>query len=209
MTNRLRIGLTGGIASGKSTVARRFIELGVLVIDADEASRAVVAPGTPGHAKIIERFGSGVIGENGELNRRALRDLIFTDPGSRRDLELILHPLIRAHMDQSAATVTGPYVVMVIPLLVEGRSRDRVDRILVVDLDEEIQLHRVMARDGCTLEQAHAILASQATRSARLAAADDVLLNAGTVTDLRQGVDRVHEQYLHLADILRTKGQLT
>lgn len=209
MANRLRIGLTGGIASGKSTVAQRFIELGVPVIDADEASRAVVAPGTPGLAKVIERFGSRVIAENRELNRRALRELIFSDPGARRDLELILHPLIRAHMDQSAATAAGPYVVMAIPLLVEGRSRDRVDRILVVDLDEELQLQRAMARDGCTPEQARAIMASQATRAARLAAADDVLLNAGTVTDLRQEVDRVHEQYLHLAKTLRTKGQLT
>src|ERR1700722_9912209 len=203
MANRLRIGLTGGIASGKSTAAQRFVDLGVSVIDADEASRAVVAPGTPGLAKVTERFGNGVIAENGELNRRALRELIFSDAGARRDLELILHPLIRAHMDQSTATAAGPYVVMAIPLLVEGHSRDRVDRILVVDLDEELQLQRVMARDGCTLEQAHAILASQATRSARLAAADDVLLNAGTVTDLRQEVDRVHAQYLHLADVLR------
>jgi dephospho-CoA kinase len=209
MANRLRIGLTGGIASGKSTAAQRFVELGVPVIDADEASRAVVVRGTPGLAKVTERFGSGVIAENGELNRRALRELIFSDAGARRDLELILHPLIRAHMDQSAATAAGPYVVMAIPLLVEGRSRDRVDRILVVDLDEELQLQRVMARDGCTLDEARAILASQASRSVRLAAADDVLLNAGTVTDLRQEVDRVHEQYRQLAETLRTKGHLT
>src|SRR3984957_4425742 len=156
MAKRLRIGLTGGIASGKSTVAQRFIELGVPVIDADEASRAVVAPGTPGLAKVIERFGSSVVAENGELNRRALRELIFSDSGSRQDLELILHPLIRAHMDQSVAAALGPYVVMAIPLLVEGRSRDRVDRILVIDVDEAIQLQRVMARDGGTEEQARA-----------------------------------------------------
>jgi dephospho-CoA kinase len=200
MAKRLRIGLTGGIASGKSTVAQRFIELGVPVIDADEASRAVVAPDTPGLAKVIERFGGSVVAENGELNRRALRDLIFSDPSLRQDLERILHPLIRAHMEQSAEAAAGPYVVMAIPLLVEGGSRDRVDRILVVDLDEELQLQRVMARDGSTLEQARAILRSQATRSARLSAADDVLLNTGTVPDLRQGVDRLHEQYLHLAE---------
>ena len=199
MANRLRIGLTGGIASGKSTVAQRFIELGVPVIDADEASRAVVAPGTPGLAKVIERFGGGIVAENGELNRRALRDLIFSDPKSRQDLERILHPLIRAHMEQSAEAALGPYIVMAIPLLVEGDSRNRVDRTLVVDVDEVVQLQRVMARDGSTLEQARAILESQATRSARLAAADDVLPNAGTVTDLRQGVDRLHERYLRLA----------
>jgi dephospho-CoA kinase len=200
MAKRLRIGLTGGIASGKSTVAQRFIDLGVPVIDADEAARAVVAPGTPGLAKVIERFGNGIADEGGHLNRRALRDLIFSHPDSRRELESILHPLIRADMEKNAERAVGPYVVMAIPLLVEGGSYDRVDRILVVDVDEALQLQRVMARDGSTLEQARAILASQASRSARLAAADDVLLNAGTVTDLRQGVDRLHERYLRLAE---------
>jgi dephospho-CoA kinase len=203
MGRRLRIGLTGGIASGKSTVAQRFAELGVPVIDADVAARAVVAPGKPGLAEVLKRFGSGVMTENGELDRRALRDLIFREPGSRRDLEAILHPLIRAHMDQSAEQAVGPYVVMAIPLLVEGGSRERVDRILVVDVDEAVQLQRVMARDGCTEVQARAILASQASRSARLAAADDVLRNTGTVTDLRQEVDRLHQRYLRLAEAQR------
>ncbi len=199
MGRRLRIGLTGGIASGKSTVARRFTELGVPVIDADAAARAVVAPGTPGLAAVSERFGPGVLTDNGELDRRALRDLIFNDPALRQDLEAILHPLIRADMEQSAELAVGPYVVMDIPLLVEGGSRDRVDRILVVDVDEAVQLQRVVARDGCTEQQARAILASQASRTARLAAADDVLPNTGTVTDLRQAVDRLHERYLRLA----------
>ena len=203
MGRRLRIGLTGGIASGKSTVARRFVELGVPVIDADAAARAVVAPGKPGLAAVSERFGSRVLAENGELDRRALRDLVFKDPGSRRDLEAILHPLIRAEMEQSAKLAVGPYIVMAIPLLVEGDSRERVDRVLVVDVDEAVQLQRVMARDGCTLEQARAILASQASRSARLAAADDVLPNTGTVTDLRQAVDQLHERYLRLAGAQR------
>jgi len=200
MGRRLRIGLTGGVASGKSTVAQRFVELGVPVIDADTAARAVVAPGKLGLAAVSKRFGPRVLAENGELDRRALRDLIFEDPGSRRDLEAILHPLIRADMEQSAELAVGPYVVMDIPLLVEGGSRDRVDRILVVDVDETMQLQRVMARDGCTEQQARAILASQASRRARLAAADDVLLNAGTVTDLRQAVDHLHERYLRLAE---------
>jgi dephospho-CoA kinase len=203
MGHRLRIGLTGGIASGKSTVAQRFLDLGIPVIDADEAARAVVAPGTPGLADVIKRFGSGVVAENGELDRRAVRELIFRDPASRRDLEAILHPLIRAYMEQRAETAVGPYVVMAIPLLVEGGARHRVDRVLVVDVDEAAQLQRVMARDGCSLEQARAILASQASRSARLAVADDVLLNTGNVTDLRQAVDRLHEQYLRLADAQR------
>jgi dephospho-CoA kinase len=203
MGRRLRIGLTGGIASGKTTVAQRFMELGVPVIDADEAARAVVEPGKPGLAEVLKRFGSGVIAENGELDRRALRNLIFNDPGSRRDLEAILHPLIRADMEQSVKQAVGPYVVMAIPLLVEGTARDRVDRVLVVDVDEAVQLQRVMARDGCTDQQARAILASQASRSERLAAADDVLLNAGTVTDLRRAVDQLHERYLRLAEAQR------
>ena len=206
MGRRLAIGLTGGIASGKSTVAQRFTELGVPVIDADVAARAVVAPGQPGLGQVIERFGPSVVSESGALDRRALRELIFSDPDARHDLEAILHPLIRADMNRSAAAAAGPYVVMAIPLLVEGASRDRVDRILVVDVDEDVQLRRVMARDQCSLEQARAILASQARRSARLAVADDVLLNSGTVTDLRQSVDRLHERYLRLAEAQRSRG---
>lgn len=199
MASRLRIGLTGGIASGKSTVAQRFIELGVPVIDADEAARAVVAPGEPGLAEVVGRFGSSVLAENGKLDRRALRDLIFNDPAARRDLEAILHPLIRAHMERRAVSAEGPYVVLAIPLLIEGGSLDRVDRILVVDVDEAAQLQRVVTRDGGTLEQARAILASQASRSSRLDQADDVLPNTGTVSDLRQAVDRLHAEYLQLA----------
>src|SRR5271163_1703792 len=196
MGRRLRIGLTGGIASGKSTVAQRFVDLGIPVIDADEAARAVVAPGTRGLAEVVKRFGSALIAEKGgELNRRALRDLVFGDPRLRRDLEAILHPLIRAEMERQSARAKGPYLMMAIPLLVEGGSRDHVDRILVVDVDENVQLQRLMARDGGSIEQARAILASQATRAARLSAADDVLSNTGTVTDLRQGVDHLHERY--------------
>lgn len=203
MGRRLRIGLTGGIASGKSTVAQRFLDLGVPVIDADVAARTVVAPGTPGLAQVIERFGNDVVADNGELDRRALRERIFSDPGARRDLQAILHPLIRADMEQSAASAVGPYVVMAIPLLVEGGSRDRVDRILVIDVDEAVQLQRVMARDRCSFEEAGAILAAQAGRSLRLAAADDVLPNTATVTDLRQRVDKLHESYLRLGKSLR------
>jgi len=200
MSPRLRIGLTGGIASGKSTVSQRFIELGVPVIDADVAARAVVLPGTAGHKLIVQRFGEGILAANGELDRRALRELIFNDPASRRDLDAILHPLIRAHMESHAAAAVGPYLVMAIPLLVEGGgSRERIDRVLVVDVDEEKQLERVQARDGISMQQARAILGSQASRAARLAAADDVLLNTGSVAELRQAVDRLHQEYLKLA----------
>src|ERR1700722_14968204 len=175
MAPPLRIGLTGGIASGKSAVARRFMELGVPVIDADEAARAVVAPGTQGLAEVTKRFGPPVGGGKGGVNRQAPRGPGFRDSRMRRDLEAILHPLIRGEMERQAALAVGPYLVMAIPLLVEGASRDHVDRILVVDVDENVQLQRLMARDGGSIEQARAILASQATRAARLAAADDVL----------------------------------
>jgi dephospho-CoA kinase len=199
MPHRLRIGLTGGIASGKSTVAQRFVELGIPVIDADESSRFVVAPGQPGLAELTKRFGPDILTADGEVNRRTLRNLIFADPQVRRDVEAILHPLIRVDMERRASAVAGPYLVMAIPLLVEGGSRDRVDRILVVDVDEDAQLKRVMARDSATLEQAHAILEAQAPRATRLKAADDVIVNSGTVADLRQAVDGLHERYLRLA----------
>lgn len=200
MERRLRIGLTGGIASGKSTVSTRFAELGIPVIDADVAARAVVLPGSAGLAQVAQRFGPGVLSAIGELDRRALRDLIFADPASRQALDALLHPLIRAEMDRQAAAAVGPYLILVIPLLVEGgRARDRIDRVLVVDVDEAVQLQRVQARDGGSAEQARAILASQASRAARLSAADDVLLNSGSVAELRHAVDKLHERYLQLA----------
>jgi dephospho-CoA kinase len=198
MAHRLRIGLTGGIASGKSTVAQRFIELGVPVIDADEAARAVVQPGQPGLARVVEKFGAGILTADGDLDRRALRNQVFSDPALRKELEGILHPLIQAEMERSATAAAGPYLVMAIPLLVEGGGKSRVDRILVVDVDESVQLQRVMARDSCTLEQARAILAAQASRADRLKAADDVLVNTGAVSELHQAVDRLHERYLRL-----------
>lgn len=210
MTRALRIGLTGGIASGKSTVTQRFAELGVPVIDADIASRTVVEPGTPGLAQVVERFGAGVLGADGQLDRRALRNLIFKDSSLRQALDAILHPLIRAEMEREAAQAGGPYVVMAIPLLVEGRSSTkRVDRVLVVDADETLQIQRLQARDGGSEDEARAIIVSQASRAARLAAADDVLLNAGTVAELRQGVDRLHEQYLQLAQTSSSRRHLT
>jgi dephospho-CoA kinase len=210
MAPRLRIGLTGGIASGKSTVAQRFLELGVPVIDADESARSVVASGSPGLAEVIRTFGTNMLTENGELDRRALRNLIFADPERRRELESILHPLIQADMESRAAASVGPYVVMAIPLLVEGGRRDRVHRLLVVDVDEQTQLQRLMARDGGTRQQAEAILAAQASRASRLKAADDVLLNAGTVPDLRHAVDQLHQRYLSLSETLAARdGHLT
>jgi dephospho-CoA kinase len=206
MAPRLRIGLTGGIASGKSTVEERFAELGVPVINADDSSRAVVAPGQPGLAAVAERFGKQVRTAEGGLDRRALRTLIFADPNKRRELESILHPLIRADMEWHASRAAGPYLVLSIPLLIESKSRGgapaRVDRILVVDVDEAVQLQRLMSRDRIEADEARAILAAQASRAERLRAADDVLVNSGTVPDLRQAIDRLHAEYLRLAAAL-------
>ena len=210
MTRPLRIGLTGGIASGKSTVTQRFAELGVPVIDADVASRNVVEPGKPGLAQVVQRFGGGILDADGRLDRRALRNLIFEDSSLRQALDAILHPLIRAEMEREAAQATAPYVVIAIPLLVEGGSAGkRVDRVLVVDADETLQIQRLQARDRSSEEQARAILSSQATRAARLSHADDVLLNAGSVAELRQAVDRLHEQYLQLAQSSSSRRDLT
>jgi dephospho-CoA kinase len=209
MTRPLRIGLTGSIASGKSTVTQRFAEHGVPVIDADVASRSVVEPGQPGLARVVQRFGARVLDANGRLDRRALRNLIFEDSSLRQALDAILHPLIRADMELEAARAKAPYVVMAIPLLVEGgTARQRVDRVLVVDADETLQIQRLQARDGSSAEHARAILASQASRAARLGEADDVLSNTGTVAELRQAVDRLHEQYLQLAQTSSSRRDL-
>ena len=199
MAGLLRIGLTGGIASGKTTVAKRFRELGVPVIDADDAARAVVEPGEPGLAQVIERFGAEMLDRDGRLDRRALRARVFADPKSRRQLESILHPLIRAHMEQRLGMVNTPYAVLEIPLLVEVGNHGRVDRILVVDVAEELQVTRVTTRDGSSPAQARSILAAQTSRSSRLAAADDVVVNEGTLADLREKVDTLHDSYLRLA----------
>lgn len=210
MAQRLRIGLTGGVASGKTTVARRFRQLGVPVIDADESARRVVAPGSDGLAAITARFGRSLLLASGELDRRALREVIFADPLKRRDLEAILHPLIRDDMERLATAARGPYLLLAIPLLIESGARDRVHRILVVDVDERTQLERLMSRDGATEQQARAIIAAQTDRAARLRAADDVLSNMGTIADLRHGVDQLHQRYLSLSETFAAaSGTLT
>ena len=202
MARRLRIGLTGGIASGKSIITQRFAELEVPVVDADLVSRLVVEPGSAGLAQVAARFGAKIIAADGSLNRAGLRDIVFSDSAARRDLDALLHPLIRVEMERQADAAVGPYLVMAIPLLVEGgRPHDRVDRVLVVDVDEETQLERLLMRDGSSPAQARAILAAQASRQQRLQFADDVLVNTGSVTDLRQSVDHLHEKYLALAAV--------
>ena len=194
-----RVGLTGGIASGKTTVARLFAALGVPVIDADELARDVVAPGTPLLARIATHFGAQVISADGSLDRRALRGLVFADPRARADLEGLTHPAIFAALEERSAQAHGPYQLLVLPLLVEKHDERRVDRVLVVDCAQALQIRRLQARDGSTLEEAHAILAAQASRAARLEAADDVVANDGDLQSLRVEVERLHGKYLELA----------
>lgn len=194
-----RVGLTGGIASGKSTVARLFEALGVPVIDTDLLAREVVAPGQPLLARIAERFGPAVLNADGTLNRPALRAIVFADPAARTDLEQLTHPAIRALLEERAAAAKGPYQIHVIPLLTETAGRQNVDRVLVVDCSEALQLRRLQARDGSTEEQARSILAAQASRAARLALADDVIENEGEIAPLRDRVEVLHLRYLELA----------
>ena len=190
-----RIGLTGGIASGKSTVAELFAARGVPVLDTDQIARDVVEPGEPALAAVVATFGNGILGPDGRLDRAALRARIFSEPEARRQLEAILHPAIRAELARQSAAAGGPYQVLVIPLLVEGGRIDAVDRILVVDCPVEIQMERLMARDGETAESAGKILAAQASRDARLAAADDVIVNSGGAAELLAQVAELDRQY--------------
>lgn len=200
MTSRAyRVGLTGGIASGKSTVARLFAAVGVPIVDSDIIAREVVAPGQPLLASIAERLGPSALAPDGSLDRPAVRELVFANPAARAELEALTHPAIRAELERRSESATGPYVLLAIPLLVEKNLSHIVDRVLVVDCDESLQIRRLQARDGATLEQAKAILGAQVSRAARLQAADDVILNTGDLHQLRDQVAVLHGKYLDLA----------
>lgn len=191
------VGLTGGIGSGKSTVADLFAALGVPVIDTDVIARELTVPGSPALDAIRAAFGETVMGADGALDRAALRRRIFADAGERRRLEAILHPRIEATVRQALASLTAPYALVVIPLLVEtGGYRDVIDRVLVVDCPEDMQIARVIARSGLARAEAEAIVVAQASRSARLAAADDVIVNAAAPEALRSQVAALHLRYL-------------
>ena len=194
-----RVALTGGIASGKSAVADLFAALGVPVIDTDVIAREVVEPGQPALGEVVAAFGTEVLDATGRIDRRRMRERIFADPDARRRLEAILHPAIRAEMARQSLAARGPYQVLVIPLLTEGGRRDHVDRVLLVDVPEELQIERLMMRDGVTLEQARASLNAQATRAERLAMADDVVRNSGRVDELREAVAALDARYRRLA----------
>ncbi len=193
------IGLTGGIGSGKSTVARLFEKLGVAVLDADRAARAVVEPGTGGLEELKTEFGSTILLEDGTLDRRALRRLIFADPKKRVAVEQILHPRIAEELERKAAEIDAPYLLLVIPLLVESSGKYSVDRILLVDLPEELQIERVVNRDQTSRAEVELILEVQASREERLLMADDVILNLDPAMVEAQ-VKQLHEQYLLLVN---------
>jgi dephospho-CoA kinase len=195
----LRVGLTGGVASGKTSVSLLFGALGVPVIDADQVARDVVAPGTRLLAQVFENFGPQLQRPDGSLDRSALRRLVFGDIRTRRQLEALLHPAIRVRTELLAAKAGGQYQIHVIPLLVETHVESQYDRVLVVDCPESLQLARLVARDGCDAQQAQTMLASQASRAARLAVADDVIVNDGQPAELTPKVAALHQQYLALA----------
>ena len=189
------IALTGGIASGKSAVANLFARLGVPVLDTDQIARDVVEPGTPTLARLVEEFGAGILDTAGRFDRARMREQVFADPDKRRRLEAITHPAIRAELARRSQAAGGAYQVHVIPLLVEGGRTEDYDRILVVDCPEADQLRRLVARDGSSIEQAQRILAAQASREQRLSAADDVIVNTGTLEDLQRFVQTLHQNY--------------
>jgi len=196
------VGLTGGIASGKSAVADRFAARGIAVVDADVAAREVVAPGQPALAEIAAVFGDDVLQTDGTLDRAALRRHVFGDDAARRRLEAILHPRIRVRMHDQAQRAGGPYVIVAIPLLAEGGGRlayPWLDRILVVDVPREVQLARLVRRDGIELPLAERMLAAQADRASRLAIADDVIVNEGALALLDAEVDALDRRYRALA----------
>jgi dephospho-CoA kinase len=198
-TRAYRVGLTGGIASGKSTAAKFFGALGVPILDSDQVARDVVEPGQPPLERLVERFGKKILTPDGHLDRPALRDIVFSDPKARADLEALTHPAIGAAMEARSAAAGGPYQVLVIPLLVEKNLAAHVDRVLVVDCDEELQIRRLRDRDGSTPQQVQAILKAQAPRAARLKAADDVIHNDSDMSAVRDQVAALHARYLELA----------
>ncbi len=196
------VGLTGGIGSGKSAAADLFEELGAAVVDTDAIAHELTMPGGAAIESIREAFGADVIAPNGALDRAAMRRKVFADAQAKVRLEGILHPLIRAEADRRSAASRAPYVVLMVPLLVEsGGYRNRVQRVAVVDCPEEIQVVRVMSRSGLSAEEARAIMAAQVGRDQRLAVADDVIDNGGALAALRPQIEVLHRKYLEMTAV--------
>jgi dephospho-CoA kinase len=196
----LVVGLTGGIGSGKSAAADEFARLGACVVDTDEIARELTGPGGGAMPHLKSLFGDAFVSGSGAMDRAAMRRHVFADPAAKQALERLLHPMIRAESQRRIAAAKAPYVVHVVPLLVESPDyRSRVDRVLVVDVAEDVQIARVSARSGLSVDEVRAIMAAQATRAARLAAADDVIDNSGSLEALRGQVRALHAKYLALA----------
>ena len=196
----LVVALTGGIGSGKTTVSQLFEALGTPIVDTDIIARQLVAPGESALSKIVRQFGETILNPDGTLNRAQLRQTIFQNPDKKRLLESILHPLIRKEMMHQIAALTSPYCIVVIPLLVESGQMEFADRILVVDATEAAQLNRVSQRDNQAENEIAAIVASQASRDARLAVANDVIHNNSTLDELKQQVVTLHQKYLTITN---------
>ena len=194
-----RVALTGGIASGKSTVADMFADLGIAIIDTDVIAREVVEPGQPALDEIRDRFGEIVVDASGNLDRRALRKLVFADSQARTDLEAILHPRIGAETRRQADAAPGPYHIIVVPLLIGSPLRQSADSVLVVDCDEDLQIKRLLARDAETIEQARRILAAQSSREERLAIADFIVDNGSDLEATRRQVRELDRRFRRLA----------
>lgn len=195
----LRIGLTGGIGSGKSTIAALFAEHGVPVIDADVIAHQLTLPGTSTTTQVLQEFGSDIVDTNGGIDRRRLAQRIFNDRNERARLERILHPQIRTEMLRRQENLDAPYCLLVIPLLFEAGQKDLVDRVLVADVDESTQITRIAARDGRSESEIRAILSSQTDRAQRLRMADDCITNTGDLAELKAKVETLHRKYLALA----------
>ena len=205
----LVIALTGGIGSGKSTVAAMLGELGAAIIDTDEIAHRLTAPGQPGARAIGEQFGAGYLRGDGALDRDRMRQLVFSDPAAKKKLEAILHPMIRGEVNAAVRAAHAPYIVIVVPLLIEtGAYRELAQRILVVDCSEQQQMARVIQRNGFTPEAAQAIMASQVSRAERLGHAHDVVRNETGLTALRAEVAALHGRYLELAKQGSSPGQI-
>lgn len=196
----LKIGLTGGIASGKSTVCRLFAQYGTPIIDADIIARQLVEPKQEAYNEIIHTFGDDICLPNGKLNRQHIRQLIFSDDNAKQRLEMILHPRIRMQLIQQSTALNTPYCILAIPLLVEANMAGLVDRVLVIDIDLSLQLARLCERDNLPVDDAQLIINSQVSRQQRLACADDVIANNTSPETLKKQVDFLHKKYLSLAN---------
>ena len=195
----LKVALTGGIGSGKSVASTEFERLGIEVIDADVISRELVKPGQAALSEISKTFGQEILLDDGNLDRKKLRGHIFSDPRARQQLEDILHPLIHQRIQEQIKQAKSPYVLMVIPLLTEGKKDYAIDRVLLIDAPEILQKQRVMQRDNCSAEELTSILASQSSREDRRRIADDIILNDGNLSQLQQSVQEQHLAYLAIS----------